>query len=316
MAKDEVKEFNEFSKLYQKMQAQKAKKAREHHTTEIVDHNGDAKADNENDSVMDGLDEEIEELISICDESLDLNNEWAYELFSFDNNLDENYNDESTNSEINSSSLDKHLNRGLLEQHKFTDISRPNKRRKLIDYTPIVFGDLKTKKGTFRDSKTIKILLDSGGSSTIVKRESVKQLKVTKDANTTWATTAGNFTTNGTCVVDFKLPELDKHMLVHKRIHVTTNHMNYDMIIGRDLLTELGIDILFSTKSVQLQHVTIPMKDRHCTTEDSFFVQEPLRIEEEMERLRGILDCKYQPADLRQVTQSCQNLNRTSCTTY
>ena len=52
------------------------------------------------------------------------------------------------------------------------------------------------------------------------------------------------------------------------------------------------------------------MKDRHCTESDAFFIQEPDSMEAEMKRLRDILDCKYQPADLAQVAKSCKNLTQ------
>ena len=51
------------------------------------------------------------------------------------------------------------------------------------------------------------------------------------------------------------------------------------------------------------------MKDRHCTERDAFYVQEPDSMEQEMKRLRDILDCKYQPADLKAVANSCDNLD-------
>ena len=46
----------------------------------------------------------------------------------------------------------------------------------MLDPTPIVFGTIRTKKGTNRGSRTIKILLNSGGSSTIIKQDIVKDL--------------------------------------------------------------------------------------------------------------------------------------------
>ena len=51
------------------------------------------------------------------------------------------------------------------------------------------------------------------------------------------------------------------------------------------------------------------MKDRFCTMKDAFYVQEPDSMEQEMKRLRDILDCKYKPADLAEVAKSCDNLN-------
>ena len=97
---------------------------------------------------------------------------------------------------------------------------------------------------------------------------------------------------------------------ISTKVHVTKNDMNYDMIIGRDLLRELKIDILFSTQTIQYNENSIPMKDRHCTESDAFYIQEPDSMEAEMKRLRDILDCKYQPADLAQVAKSCENLTQ------
>ena len=75
----------------------------------------------------------------------------------------------------------------------------------MLDPTPIVFGLIRTKKGTDRNTKTIKILLNSGGSSTIVKRDIVKELCIVENSKTLWTTTAGNFSTTGTCKVTFQL---------------------------------------------------------------------------------------------------------------
>ena len=46
------------------------------------------------------------------------------------------------------------------------------------------------------------------------------------------------------------------------------------------------------------------MKDRLCTAQDLFYVQEPDSMEKDMEHLRDILDCKYQPADLQKVEKT------------
>ena len=98
-------------------------------------------------------------------------------------------------------------------------LTRPTKKQRLLDPTPIVFGRIQTKKGTDRKTQTIKILLDSGGSSTIVKSNIVKDLRVNNDTKTKWTTTAGNFTTSGICKVNFKLPELDNHAMISTKVH-------------------------------------------------------------------------------------------------
>ena len=49
---------------------------------------------------------------------------------------------------------------------------------------------------------------------------------------------------------------------------------SYNMILGRNDLTELGIDIKFSTQSIEWprMNVTIPMKPRDATPYTHFFV--------------------------------------------
>ena len=126
----------------------------------------------------------------------------------------------------------------------------------------------------------------------IVRHDIVKELWVVNNDKTLWTTTAGNFSTTGTCKVTFQLPKLDKHAQVNTNVHVTKNNMNYDMIIGRDLLGDLKIDILFSTEQISFKDVTIPMKDRHCMEQDVFYVQEPDSMEQEMKQFPDILDCK------------------------
>ena len=130
------------------------------------------------------------------------------------------------------------------------DCNDQQKRQRLIDVAPIVFGRIRTRLGKDKNPKDIRILLDSGGSGTIIKRNTVKDLRVRKEASTKWTTTAGNFATEGRCVVEFTLPELQRQAMIRHNVHVTDNHMNYDMIIGQDLLEELGIDLKVSTKTI------------------------------------------------------------------
>ena len=47
-------------------------------------------------------------------------------------------------------------------------------------------------------------------------------------------------------------------------VHVTKTLRNYDIIIGQDLLHELGIDIRFSTKTMCWNDVKVNMKKSHA----------------------------------------------------
>ena len=88
--------------------------------------------------------------------------------------------------------------------------------------------------------------MDIGSSSTIVMGKLTSKLKK-KTKKTTWETQAGKFTTSKKVNVDFCLPEFSATKIVSWKCHVDkkTNSM-YDMNLGRDLLTELGLDLNFS----------------------------------------------------------------------
>ena len=59
---------------------------------------------------------------------------------------------------------------------------------------------------------------------------------------------------------------------------VTKTLGNYEIIIGQDLLDELGIDIRFSTKTMCWNDVKVDMRKVMCTKEDSFHVEEELCV--------------------------------------
>ena len=60
----------------------------------------------------------------------------------------------------------------------------------------------------------------------------------------------GTFTTNSKAKIEFLIPELNNQRLINAYVHDTSSEMSYDMIIGQDLMQELGIDVLNSTKTI------------------------------------------------------------------
>ena len=112
----------------------------------------------------------------------------------------------------------------------------------------LLIGELNIHRGKPK-YKPICALLDSSTSSSIVMGHFMKNLRMTKAAKAThWNTKAGIFETNKTCKVQFALPEFDTQNLIEQKMHVddsTTSNL-YDIIIGTDLMTELGITINFA----------------------------------------------------------------------
>jgi hypothetical protein len=79
-------------------------------------------------------------------------------------------------------------------------------------------------------------------------------------------TIGGLFKTNGICPIKFYLPEFITQECIKWKYHVDnsiqTVKSRYDMIIGRDLLEQLPLDIKFSNKTLSWQEVSIPIKPK------------------------------------------------------
>ena len=104
------------------------------------------------------------------------------------------------------------------------------------------------KKRKSKEVFTLKALLDSGATGTIVKSKYVKHMKRHKCPATQWETQNGTFTTNSKAEIEFLIPELNAQRLINTYVHDTSSEMSYDMIIGQDLMQELGIDLLILQK--------------------------------------------------------------------
>ena len=133
-------------------------------------------------------------------------------------------------------------------------------------------------------------------------------------------TKGGVYQTNKKCKLPFKLVEFDMQTTINWEFHVdeTTKpeDSNYDMIIGRDLLGELGMDICFSTSTIQWRGVSVPMREygdlrsrqvAHLIYLENF---ESELTQAVSSRVNRILDAKYEKADLVQITGHCSHLTK------
>jgi hypothetical protein len=81
---------------------------------------------------------------------------------------------------------------------------------------------------------TIKALLDSSASESLIARKYVLKLRVksSKKKGTVWSTPGGNLHTNSRVKGQFAIPELQDKKLIEWDLHVAENMGAYDMIIG------------------------------------------------------------------------------------
>ena len=81
------------------------------------------------------------------------------------------------------------------------------------------------------------------------------------------------------------------------------------MIIGTDLMSELGLKLNFQYACVEWEDASMPFKDRDATFETGFHVEYIGSAWESTDRIKRILDVTYEKADLEKITSECQNLN-------
>jgi hypothetical protein len=86
--------------------------------------------------------------------------------------------------------------------------------------------------------------------------------------------------------------------------------MGYDLIIGRDLLSSLGVTINFNKSVVEWDGNELPMKPIDGTVENSYHVQEARAAEDSFNRIKRILDAKYEPANLDEGAINSSHLNK------
>jgi hypothetical protein len=80
-------------------------------------------------------------------------------------------------------------------------------------------------------------------------------------------TIGGTFTTNYESLLDFKFPELSMSKLVTWQAHVddktSSKEVAYDMIIGMDLMTSIGITVYCEQRCIRWGGTEIPLKTRN-----------------------------------------------------
>ena len=77
------------------------------------------------------------------------------------------------------------------------------------------------------------------------------KIKTRLDNTNVWETAAGHISTMKIARLQLKLPEFNETTYNDYHYHIFENDIKYYMIIGRDLMRQLGIKIDFKTDEVQ-----------------------------------------------------------------
>jgi hypothetical protein len=158
-------------------------------------------------------------------------------------------------------------------------------------------------------------LFDSGSSGSIIIAKFVKRLRIKNDTKKEWLTKGGTFHTSGKCKTNFLLNEFYKNKVIEWSLHVdkTSGPHRYDMTLGCDLMSQLGIILDFDRQTMTWDESTIKMKEY----EDLFDINSPINelywhkesyeshaLNDASSRLRKILYVNYEPADLNKIGSS------------
>ena len=82
------------------------------------------------------------------------------------------------------------------------------------------------------------------------------------------------------------------------------------MIIGRDLIRSLGIDIYGGDMTIHCDDAAIPWRDIYSTAKDVFALsQHNAHFNVERKRMKRILDAKYSRANIKTIAESSTHLD-------
>ena len=75
--------------------------------------------------------------------------------------------------------------------------------------------------------------------------------------------------------------------------------LNQDIILGRDILHELGIIFNFDYKSITWHEISISMKPPNYTAKEFFVIKESRQVRIATKRIKQILNTEYKKIDLK-----------------
>jgi hypothetical protein len=121
----------------------------------------------------------------------------------------------------------------------------------------------------------MRALLDTGTTANIILREFLgKEIARTNtNKRTKWKTLGGTFTTNYESLLDFKFPKVSTSKVVTWQAHhvgdkTSSKKAAYDMIMGMDLMTYIGITVDCEQRCIRWGATEIPLKTRATLNND------------------------------------------------
>ena len=214
-----------------------------------------------------------------------------------------------TSDNSNNSELEDYFNSTIVNH-------RTKKKQKKGHATTEVVGEILSQNKT---KIPIRILLDTGTSSTIILKPFATNISRYKHSRTRWKTMGGVFNTRRKAKISFRLPEFSHNKTITWTAHVdetnSPSESQYNMIVGTDLLEELKMTLCYKSGTITWDDVIVSMKERG-TISDVEMTQDIYELTKESsvlkmseDRHNEIIKAMYGKIDIEEHVKTLQYLS-------
>jgi hypothetical protein len=186
-----------------------------------------------------------------------------------------------------------------------------------LQYTADIIVEIKNRDGTVVHMRA---LLDTGTTATIILREFVGKDRAHTNTKkrTKWKALGGTFTANYESLLDFNFSEISTSKVVTWQAPVddktSSKEAAYDMIMGMDLMTSIGITVDCEQRCIRWGVTDIPLKTRNTLNNDDILhmlyhaENKPDILQEAEKRHNRILDADYRKVEVDPFVEKLKHL--------
>ena len=119
---------------------------------------------------------------------------------------------------------------------------------------------------------------------------------------------AGTFNTFFVTEIILKLSKWNHSAEIYEKCRLINKLLNYNLILGRNILHKLRIIFNFKNKTITWQEVSISMKPPNCFAKEFFVIKVNHPVNNATERIKQILDAEYKKINLKSIIMSVNYL--------
>jgi hypothetical protein len=187
----------------------------------------------------------------------------------------------------------------------------------IVDIKPVTTFTIKNLHTSKIQKKPLLVLIDTGSERSVIKATHSHHGIVKTGHTMKFRTPSGTFTSKKVTDTEFFLNEFSESRHIRWKFHVLPENskLPYDMIIGRDLMRKLKMDVLYSDNVVTWDELKLPMHEVSATGKWHDFNAlvedhaESESVKDSMTRLTRILDANYDTPVLEDEVAKMTHLN-------